>query len=80
MSTDLINDDKYFEQVMAVNCTGTWNTSTEFLRYIQSRHDERSVKFSSSIVNIGFGASLRGYPRYALYVCSKHAVLGLTRA
>lgn len=79
-SAGLINDDKYFEHVMGVNCTGTWNTGTEFLRYIQTRHEGPSPLISTSIVNIGSSASLRGYPTYAPYVCSKHAVLGLTRA
>jgi NAD(P)-dependent dehydrogenase (short-subunit alcohol dehydrogenase family) len=79
-STGLINDDKYFEHVMGVNCTGTWNTGTEFLRYVQTRHEGPSPLPGTSIVNIGSTASLRGYATYAPYVCSKHAVLGLTRA
>jgi NAD(P)-dependent dehydrogenase (short-subunit alcohol dehydrogenase family) len=80
VATTLIEPDEAFEFTMAVNCRGTWNTTTEFIRHVQSQQRSGKSEPTLSIVNIGSTASLRGYASFASYVCSKHAVLGLTRS
>jgi NAD(P)-dependent dehydrogenase (short-subunit alcohol dehydrogenase family) len=79
MSTKIESDETY-QRIMDVNCGGMWMLGTEFLRYVQSIHDEGRQPHATSIVGIGSCASLRGYPSLAVYSCSKHAMLGLIRA
>ncbi|KAJ4990942.1 short chain dehydrogenase [Stagonosporopsis vannaccii] len=78
--SDLIESDEAFKFTMGVNCTGTWNTTTEYMRHVLAQERSVATKPTFSIVNIGSFASLRGYASFASYVASKHAVLGLTRS
>jgi len=74
-----IESDEVYKATMNVNVDGTWYMSTEFLRYIESRHKCEPVEGIASIVNIGSSASIKGFSTLAAYCASKHAVLGLTR-
>ena len=75
-----IEKDSTYDHVMDVNVRGTWNTTTELLRYaVSSGKIPDKDKGGMSIVNIGSMAAVRGVPTMAAYVASKHAVLGLTR-
>ncbi|KAJ4258890.1 hypothetical protein NW762_007977 [Fusarium torreyae] len=73
------DSDLAFKRVLDVNLTGTWNTTTEFMRLVKSSGDI-DKKTGVSIVNIGSTASFRGFPGIPGYVASKHAVHGLTKA
>jgi NAD(P)-dependent dehydrogenase (short-subunit alcohol dehydrogenase family) len=66
---------------MAVNVKGTFIVTQEFMQHVLALPEQRNVhsKPSLSIVNIGSGASTKGYASFGAYVASKHAVLGLTR-
>lgn len=79
MSTRIETDENY-QKIMAVNCGGMWMLGTEFLRHVESTHDEAGPPHPTSIVAIGSSASLKGYPSLAAYSCSKHAMLGLIRS
>lgn len=61
-----------FEQVMAINVTGTW---------LAMKYEVPAILASGggAIVNCGSVASLRGSPGCSAYYASKHAVLGMTK-
>lgn len=61
-----------FEQVMAINVTGTW---------LSMKYQVPAILASGggAIVNCGSVASLRGSPGCSAYYGSKHAVLGMTK-
>lgn len=63
--------DEAFDRVFAVNVRGVYLGLKHVLPHMQS---------GGAIVNAGSTASLRGEPEQAVYVASKHAVLGLTRS
>lgn len=58
-------DDALFDQVMAVNLKGTFNTLREAARRMPN--GSRIVNFSSSVVGLNF-------PGYAVYAASKAAI------
>ncbi|KQM97464.1 hypothetical protein ASE85_14365 [Sphingobium sp. Leaf26] len=61
-----------FEQVMAINVTGTW---------LAMKYQVPAILASGggAIVNCGSVAGLRGSPGCSAYYGSKHAVLGMTK-
>jgi len=61
-----------FEQVMAVNVTGTW---------LSMKYEVPAILASGggAIVNCGSVASFRGSPGCSAYYGSKHAVAGMTK-
>lgn len=61
-----------FEQVMAINVTGTW---------LAMKYEVPAILASGggAIVNCGSVAALRGSPGCSAYYASKHAVLGMTK-
>lgn len=61
-----------FEQVMAINVTGTW---------LAMKYEVPAILASGggAIVNCGSVAGLRGSPGCSAYYGSKHAVLGMTK-
>ena len=61
-----------WDNVIAVNQTGVFYCLKEELKYMSSQK-------SGSIVNVASIAGLKGLPRQAAYVASKHAVIGLTK-
>ncbi|QQN75279.1 SDR family NAD(P)-dependent oxidoreductase [Croceicoccus sp. YJ47] len=61
-----------FEQVMAINVTGTWLCMKYEIPAI-------SKAGGGAIVNCGSVASLRGSPGCSAYYGSKHAVAGMTK-
>lgn len=65
-------DFDMFEQVMAINATGTW---------LCMKHEVPAILASGggAIVNCGSTASLRGSPGCSAYYAAKHAVLGMTK-
>jgi NAD(P)-dependent dehydrogenase (short-subunit alcohol dehydrogenase family) len=80
-STDA-KGDEIFETLWKVNVMGTWYTATEFHERLQAARGENPARFgdaTTSIVNIGSMASVRGIVGMAGYVASKHAVLGISR-
>jgi len=62
-----------YDFVMNVNVRGVFNSLAESLV-------PGLLEPSSSIVNIGSVASMRGYKKGILYSTSKHAVIGLTKS
>lgn len=65
-------DLRMFEQVMAINVTGTW---------LAMKYEVPAILASGggAIVNCGSVAGLRGSPGCSAYYGSKHAVLGMTK-
>ena len=63
-----------WEQIMAVNATGTFRCTRAFGERTLDRDG------TGAVVNIGSVGSLRGLPYQAPYTASKHAVAGLTRS
>lgn len=61
-----------WDNVIAVNQTGVFYCLKEELKYM-------SEQKSGVIVNVASIAGLKGLPRQAAYVASKHAVIGLTK-
>uniref|UniRef100_A0A8H7K581 Uncharacterized protein n=1 Tax=Bionectria ochroleuca TaxID=29856 RepID=A0A8H7K581_BIOOC len=75
-------EDKVFELLWKVNVMGAWHITTEFharLQHLRQSDGPRYNKATTSIVNVGSMASVRGIPGMAAYVASKHAVHGLTK-
>jgi 3-oxoacyl-[acyl-carrier protein] reductase len=63
-------DDKTFDQTIAVNLKGTFNTNREAARRL---HDGgRIVNFSSSVIGVRL-------PTYGVYIATKAAVEGFTQ-
>ncbi|OCT49472.1 3-oxoacyl-[acyl-carrier-protein] reductase FabG [Cladophialophora carrionii] len=75
-----LESDEVFWKTQHINVGGTWNFGTEILRHASAQFAESPNEGLVSIVNIGSTASLIGFPLYAAYCSSKHAVLGLTRS
>ncbi len=65
--------DELWEQMLAVNLTGTYHGIRAALPGMLERGFGR-------IVNIASTSGLRGYPYVAAYCAAKHGVIGLTRA
>ena len=61
-----------FAHIMAVNCTGVWNSVRAQVRVMQPRG-------KGAIVNAASVAGLRGGGVNTAYHASKHAVIGITR-
>ncbi|CAI6020067.1 unnamed protein product [Clonostachys chloroleuca] len=75
-------EDKVFELLWKVNVMGAWHVTTEFharLQRLRQSDGPQYAKATTSIVNVGSMASVRGIPGMAAYVASKHAVHGLTK-
>lgn len=62
-----------YNSVMDINVRGVFNSLAESMV-------PGLLEPSSSIVNVGSVASLRGYNKGILYSASKHAVVGLTKS
>jgi 3-oxoacyl-[acyl-carrier protein] reductase len=65
--------DEDFEQVLAVNVTGSFRAARDVGRRM-------IADGGGSILNIGSLTSVGGFPGRAAYAVSKHAVIGLTKA
>ena len=65
--------DELWEQMLAVNLTGTYHG-------IRAALPEMLERGFGRIVNIASTSGLRGYPYVAAYCAAKHGVIGLTRA
>jgi NAD(P)-dependent dehydrogenase (short-subunit alcohol dehydrogenase family) len=62
-----------FDQIMNVNVKGVWlSMKYEIPEMIRTG--------GGSIVNMSSGAGVVGFPQMAIYIASKHAVLGLTKS
>ena len=62
-----------FDQIMNVNVKGVWlSMKYEIPEMIRSG--------GGAIVNMSSGAGVVGFPQMAIYIASKHAVLGLTKS
>ncbi|OAL20933.1 hypothetical protein AYO20_11460 [Fonsecaea nubica] len=75
-------DDETFRILWQVNVMGAWHTTTEFKERLDASrelHDPALAHATTSVVNVGSMASVRGIPGMAAYVASKHALHGLTR-
>jgi NAD(P)-dependent dehydrogenase (short-subunit alcohol dehydrogenase family) len=69
--TDQTSDT--FDQIMNVNVKGVWlSMKYEIPEMIRTA--------GGSIVNMSSGAGVVGFPQMAIYIASKHAVLGLTKS
>jgi len=66
-------DTQLFQQMLAVNLTGTYVCTHEALPAMVARNFGR-------VVNIASTAGLVGYAYCAAYCAAKHGVIGLTRA
>lgn len=80
-STDA-QGDEMFELLWKVNLMGTWHMATEFQERLKAVREADPARFkdaTTSVVNVGSMASVRGFPFMAAYVASKHAVLGVSR-
>jgi NAD(P)-dependent dehydrogenase (short-subunit alcohol dehydrogenase family) len=62
-----------FDQIMNVNVKGVWLC----MKY---EIPEMIRTGGGSIVNMSSGAGVVGFPQMAIYIASKHAVLGLTKS
>ena len=66
-------DEALWQEMIAVNLTGTFNCTRVALRAIAESKAGR-------IINVASTAGLVGYPYVAAYCAAKHGVIGLTRA
>jgi NAD(P)-dependent dehydrogenase (short-subunit alcohol dehydrogenase family) len=64
---------EFWNQALAVNLTGVFLCSREFLLRLPKAAPGR-------IVNVASTAGLKGYPYVSAYVAAKHGVVGYTRA
>ena len=74
MTTPLVDQtSEVFDQIMNVNVKGVWlSMKYEILEMIKSG--------GGAIVNNSSAAGIIGFPQFAVYIASKHAVLGLTKS
>jgi len=72
--------DEVFEKTFNVNVRGVFNFGTHAIRVMKEQEAQGKFKTRGVIVNTASGAALRGVKSLAVYVATKHAVLGLTRA
>ncbi|KAH7350438.1 hypothetical protein BKA66DRAFT_541222 [Pyrenochaeta sp. MPI-SDFR-AT-0127] len=80
----MIESDDVFHKTFAINATGTYHVTTEFLarvikKVIPLGEKEPVHETKYNIVTFGSSAALVGFPGCAAYSAAKHAVLGLTR-
>jgi NAD(P)-dependent dehydrogenase (short-subunit alcohol dehydrogenase family) len=61
-----------WNQMMAVNLTGTWYC-------VKHELNQMLKQGSGAIVNVSSAAGLRGHPNNVSYAVAKHGVVGLTR-
>lgn len=66
-------DDALWQEMLAVNLTGCFNTIRAVAPYMKDQRYGR-------IVNIASTAGLRGYSYVSAYCAAKHGVIGLTKA
>lgn len=74
------SDNKEVESMMAVNFYGVLNCMQAQICAMRENGGDGAKRITGgSIVNAGSTASLKGVGKYASYIASKHAVLGITR-
>lgn len=66
-------EDSFWEQVLRVNLTGTYNCCKVLLPDMLAARWGRIINIASIVAKVA-------YPHVSAYVTAKHAVLGLTRA
>jgi NAD(P)-dependent dehydrogenase (short-subunit alcohol dehydrogenase family) len=66
-----------WQQMLAVNLTGTYNGIHAALPSLRSK---ARAEDPARIINIASTAGLQGYPHVSAYTAAKHGVIGLTRA
>ena len=65
-----------FDQIMNINVRGVWLS----MKYEIPEMIKNGVGVGGAIVNNSSVAGIIGFPQFAVYIASKHAVLGLTKS
>jgi NAD(P)-dependent dehydrogenase (short-subunit alcohol dehydrogenase family) len=65
-----------FDQIMNINVRGVWLS----MKYEIPAMMKNGVGVGGAIVNNSSVAGIIGFPQFAVYIASKHAVLGLTKS
>ena len=65
-----------FDQIMNINVRGVWLS----MKYEIPVMKKNGVGVGGAIVNNSSVAGIMGFPQMAIYIASKHAVLGLTKS
>lgn len=65
--------EETWDEILAVNLTGVWKVLKAVSPVLMDQGDGGSIIITSSV------AGVRGLPFLAPYVCSKHALVGLTK-
>jgi NAD(P)-dependent dehydrogenase (short-subunit alcohol dehydrogenase family) len=65
-----------FDQIMNINVRGVWLS----MKYEIAVMKKNGVGVGGAIVNNSSVAGIMGFPQMAIYIASKHAVLGLTKS
>ena len=65
-----------FDQIMNINVRGVWLS----MKYEIPQMIKNGVGVGGAIVNNSSVAGIIGFPQMAIYIASKHAVLGLTKS
>jgi len=66
-------EDDIFMDTLDINVAGVWRTAKAAIPHLKKNEHGGSIILTSSV------AGLMGYPNFAHYVSSKHAVVGLMR-
>lgn len=66
-------EDDIFMDTLDINVAGVWRTAKAAIPHLKKNEQGGSIILTSSV------AGLMGYPNFAHYVASKHAVVGLMR-
>jgi len=66
-------EDDIFMDTLDINVAGVWRTAKAAIPHLKKNDHGGSIIITSSV------AGLMGYPNFAHYVASKHAVVGLMR-
>ncbi len=66
-------EDDIFMDTLDINVAGVWRTAKAAIPHLKKNENGGSIIITSSV------AGLMGYPNFAHYVASKHAVVGLMR-
>lgn len=66
-------EDDIFMDTLDINVAGVWRTAKAAIPHLKKNEKGGSIILTSSV------AGLMGYPNFAHYVASKHAVVGLMR-
>lgn len=66
-------EDDIFMDTLDINVAGVWRTAKAAIPHLKKNENGGSIILTSSV------AGLMGYPNFAHYVASKHAVVGLMR-